>query len=350
MAENKETDPVGSVLGWMEARTKSFYTGIRMKMPQTMSRSQVFVMEAKSEKNDIYWRVREVFFILAVYYVIVGFRSLIFASPYEDTHHWPLVGYQVEYTFSNSRFPMIGHFLPAAVFMGGCLVQKEMIPRIANNYMLIKYHRWIGRVTLIASAGASFWGFVLSLKAIHETESNYFWWAVLWMIGTVMAYVRAKQGDFAAHRRWANMLFQTCLLFITARGLIMVARVLDVSPEFSYQIGVAFSGRMAIVWFIVDLVQWKRIVSATNSVSQSFRSFVLRQPTSANLKAEAAGSKTGDTPLQERNTKPKLIRKGASTEISAEDKKISHWVNPEMGASNTTLPVPAASRRDLKAE
>lgn len=79
----------------------------------------------------------------------------------------------------------------------------------------LSWHKWLGRVFLIAGGIGVFAGMILSVLAPHEPRSLYvstFVLALIWFGAALMAYRAIRNKRIEAHKEW---MMQTYLLTVT---------------------------------------------------------------------------------------------------------------------------------------
>jgi uncharacterized membrane protein len=141
-------------------------------------------------------------------YFIIGFYgSSTLQGHFEEwTKNKALIkGYVPGDTAGNRAFA--AHMLLAAtIALGGVL---QLVPQIRAHAIAI--HRWNGRIFMLAVLAASIGG--LYLTWVRGTSRNFISAlaisgdALLIIVFAVLAWRKARQRDFAAHRRWALRTF-----------------------------------------------------------------------------------------------------------------------------------------------
>jgi uncharacterized membrane protein len=117
--------------------------------------------------------------------------------------------------------PTLGHFLGGAVaLLTGAL---QVNSRLRVRYL--EWHRWTGRVYLIAVMVGGFAGFLLALdsSAGPVAQGGFALLAVAWVAATLRAYVLVRRGDVPAHRDWMVRSYALTLAAVTLRIYLPVS-------------------------------------------------------------------------------------------------------------------------------
>ena len=103
-------------------------------------------------------------------------------------------------------------------------------------------HRWMGRAYVIAVAVGGLGGFALATRSMggFVTHMGFGMLAVLWLSSTGMAWIRIRERDQAAHRRWMIRSYALTLAAVTLRLFLPISAVLQIPFEEAYQ---------AVSWF-----------------------------------------------------------------------------------------------------
>jgi len=231
---------------------------------QTSVNDAVAVERALPRSHDA--RIWPVFLVI-IYYVGCGIRSLLRGGP----HEWPIStnSEPLSYRFVSSPLMLAVHATSAGIFWIGCALQSQSAKRLVEDPTFSKLHRRIGRASLICSTCTSLHALALSRVALHGTAIYYSVWTALWLLATVMTWIRIKQGDIAGHRRWATFLMRTGSLFYTARLIIHTCWLAGVPHDKSYWLGVVFSGHVNILAFLYESFRWHKLHSSLGNGSQS---------------------------------------------------------------------------------
>jgi uncharacterized membrane protein len=111
--------------------------------------------------------------------------------------------------------PTLGHFLGGAIaLLTGAL---QVNSRLRVRYL--EWHRWTGRVYLVAVVVGGCAGFVLALdsSAGPVAQGGFALLAVAWVASTLRAYVLVRRGDVPAHRDWMVRSYALTLAAVTLR-------------------------------------------------------------------------------------------------------------------------------------
>lgn len=101
-----------------------------------------------------------------------------------------------------------------------------------------KWHRWAGRVYLIAVGLASLAGVLLSPRSLAEDTFGigFIALALAWFYTGWMAYTTARAGDFHAHRRWMIRNFALTYAAVTLRIQMPLMIALGMDPVLALNI------------------------------------------------------------------------------------------------------------------
>jgi uncharacterized membrane protein len=108
-----------------------------------------------------------------------------------------------------------------AHFLGGSLALFvgvfQLHPGLRRR--AIGLHRWLGRIYLLAVLASGVASIQMALIAIGGpfARSGFFLMGVLWLTTGAMAYLRIRQGNVAAHRRWMVRSYAITCAAITLR-------------------------------------------------------------------------------------------------------------------------------------
>lgn len=102
----------------------------------------------------------------------------------------------------------------------------------------------------------------LSFKALHGTIKYFLPWSVLWLTAAYKTWYYARARDFVWHRRWANFLSQSALLFISGRlSIFTFKHLLGYPGRETYYYSVGAAAVVALLRFIFDMVHWRALVT-----------------------------------------------------------------------------------------
>jgi uncharacterized membrane protein len=98
------------------------------------------------------------------------------------------------------------------------------------------YHRWAGRLYVVCVALASIAGFIVArtTEAGPLAGTGFMILAVLWVTATAIAYMRARERNFAAHRVWMIRSYALTCAAITLRIIVPLGGALGISFSKSY--------------------------------------------------------------------------------------------------------------------
>lgn len=147
-----------------------------------------------------------------------------------------------------SHWVLLAHSLSAGPFLMACLVQTSSVERVLfSGTASPAVHRRLGLFTLLCSALASSTAWLLSFRALYDTEIIYLLGTSIWLLCTAMALVRAKQRRWIAHSRWAATLQELGIMFTTTRVVAPICLRCGLTTADSYFWGVWGAGASAVV-------------------------------------------------------------------------------------------------------
>lgn len=93
-----------------------------------------------------------------------------------------------------------------------------------------KVHRTLGKIYVAAVIPSGIAGFIVGFYATGEWYSKFGFisLAVGWLLCTVVAYLKIRQGNFDQHRRWMMRSFAFCFAFVTFRIYLGIASALGI--------------------------------------------------------------------------------------------------------------------------
>ena len=136
------------------------------------------------------------------------------------------------------------HLFAAAHFGIGALVLAigpfQFVPRIRTKWPV--FHRWLGRVYVAGCLLSGIAGFVLAsnTNAGVVAQFGFSLLAIAWLTTTTMAFLHARNRQFAEHRRWMIRSYALTLAAVTLRIYLPVSMAgfgmdfLDVYPAISF--------------------------------------------------------------------------------------------------------------------
>lgn len=119
---------------------------------------------------------------------------------------WPWAGY--------------GHVLGGGLAL--LLGPIQFSPWLRRNHIV--WHRWLGRIYALAVL----WAGAAGLFLAHYTfggmagQTGFSALAILWIISLVVAWIRIRQGNKGAHRKWMTRNFSLTLAAVSLRILLPV--------------------------------------------------------------------------------------------------------------------------------
>lgn len=128
----------------------------------------------------------------------------------------------------------------AAHLAGGCgalaLGAWQFNARLRRRALNV--HRWLGRAYVVSVLVGGVGGFALSVKSEEGliTHVGFGLLAVLWITTTVMAYLRIRQADQMAHRRWVIRSYALTLAAVTLRLWLPLSLVAGIPSSDAYQV------------------------------------------------------------------------------------------------------------------
>jgi len=112
--------------------------------------------------------------------------------------------------------------LAASVHFGvGALVLAigpfQFVPRFRSKWPTA--HRWTGRVYVAGCIFSGIAGFVLAsnTNAGPVAQTGFSLLAIFWLATTIMAFLKARSRDFAAHKQWMIRSYALTLAAVTLR-------------------------------------------------------------------------------------------------------------------------------------
>lgn len=153
-----------------------------------------------------------------------------------------------------SHWLLLVHSLSAGPFLMACLVQTSSVERVLfsadSNAAAAVRHRRLGKVILVCSTLAASTAWLLSFRALYDTEIVYLLGTSVWLLCTVMAFVRAKQRRWIAHSRWATTLQEIGIMFTTTRFIAPICLRCGLTTADSYFWGVWGAGASAVLMLL----------------------------------------------------------------------------------------------------
>lgn len=119
------------------------------------------------------------------------------------------------------------HLFAAAHFGVGALVLAigpfQFVPRIRAGWPA--FHRWLGRIYVVGCLISGVAGFMLAqnTNAGPVARTGFTLLAVIWLVTTTMAFVKARSRQFDEHRRWMIRSYALTLAAVTLRIYLPVS-------------------------------------------------------------------------------------------------------------------------------
>jgi uncharacterized membrane protein len=115
------------------------------------------------------------------------------------------------------------HFIGGAIALMTGALQVNAHLRVR----FLEWHRWTGRLYLIAVAAGGVAGFVLALDSFAGplAQGGFALLAVAWIAASTRAYVLVRQGDVPRHRDWMIRSYALTLAAVTLRIYLPASQV-----------------------------------------------------------------------------------------------------------------------------
>jgi len=112
----------------------------------------------------------------------------------------------------------------------------QFFPKLRARYL--RLHRWSGRVYVLGCTAGGMSGFLLAMGASTGpvTMAGFGLLAVIWLVTTSLAWLRAVQRQIAAHKAWMIRSFALTLAAVTLRLYLLAADSLALPEMPSYQL------------------------------------------------------------------------------------------------------------------
>ena len=166
-------------------------------------------------------------------------------------HHFQYFLIDATLDFSRqSHWILLSHSVSAGIFILLSFLQTSSVRSVlfsANANPA--YHRLVGSICLFCSLIASASAWILSFRALYGTEAIYLMGTSIWLLCTIMAFVRAKQRRWIAHSRWALTLQEIGVMFSTTRIIAPLCLLAGTTIGDSYHWAVWGAGVTAMLIF-----------------------------------------------------------------------------------------------------
>jgi hypothetical protein len=112
----------------------------------------------------------------------------------------------------------------------------QFFPKLRARYL--RLHGWSGRVYVLGCTAGGMSGFLLAMGASTGpvTMAGFGLLAVIWLVTTSLAWLRAVQRRIAAHKAWMIRSFALTLAAVTLRLYLLTADSLALPEVSSYQL------------------------------------------------------------------------------------------------------------------
>lgn len=132
---------------------------------------------------------------------------------------------------------------PTAVslhLLGGCIAMFVGAFQLSSKLRtrFLAYHRWFGRLYVIAVIVSGIAGFILALNAYGGMTSQFGFglMAICWLGSTTIAYYHVRHGNIIEHRNWMIRSYALTLAGVTLRVYLGIATLIDVPFQQFYPV------------------------------------------------------------------------------------------------------------------
>lgn len=139
--------------------------------------------------------------------------------------------------FPEQRTIYLAHLTALMLHVIGSMMALTLGPFLFLNRLRSKWpavHRWLGRLYLLGNLFGGLAGLYMSTYAYtgEIARNGFATLALLWLTTGLMAYVRIRDGNVSAHRRW--MVRNFALLFA---GVMLRLQTPFLDMAFGYEVG-----------------------------------------------------------------------------------------------------------------
>ena len=139
--------------------------------------------------------------------------------------------------FPEQRATYLAHLSILIAHVVGAMVALTIGPFMFLNRLRMRWpavHRWLGRVYLLGVLVGGTTGLVLAGYAYTggTTSAGFAILGLLWLGTGLMAYIRIREGDVQAHRRWMLRNFA-----LTLAGVSLRMQTLPLAMIFGFDLG-----------------------------------------------------------------------------------------------------------------
>lgn len=124
--------------------------------------------------------------------------------------------------FPEQRAIYFAHLTALVLHVSGGMVALTIGPFLFVNRWRSKWprlHRWLGRLYLLGNLVGGLAGLYMASYAYGGiiSQSGFAMIGLLWLVTGLMAFLRIRAGNVAAHRRWMIRNFALCLAAVMLR-------------------------------------------------------------------------------------------------------------------------------------
>lgn len=139
--------------------------------------------------------------------------------------------------FPEQRATYLAHLTILFTHVAGAMVALAIGPFMFLGRLRARWpaiHRWLGRVYLLGVLAGGVAGLALAPYAYTgvTTSAGFALLGLLWLGTGAMAFVRIRQGDVQAHRRWMLRNFA-----LTLAGVSLRLQMLPLASAFGFELG-----------------------------------------------------------------------------------------------------------------
>jgi uncharacterized membrane protein len=145
-----------------------------------------------------------------------------------------------EVFFPEQRATYLAHLNILVTHVAGAMVALALGPFMFLSHLRVRWpgiHRWLGRVYLLGVLAGGVAGLALAPYAYTgaTTSAGFAMLGLLWLGTGVMAFLRIREGDIQAHRRWMLRNFA-----LTLAGVSLRLQTLPLAMAFGFDLGYMF--------------------------------------------------------------------------------------------------------------
>ena len=152
----------------------------------------------------------------------------------------PYLTLDPEVFFPEQRATYLAHLSILFTHVAGAMVALALGPFMFLSHLRGRWpaiHRWLGRVYLLGVLAGGVAGLALAPYAYTgaTTSAGFAILGLLWLGSGLMAFVRIREGDVQAHRRWMLRNFA-----LTLAGVSLRLQALPLAMLFGFEVGYMF--------------------------------------------------------------------------------------------------------------